>query len=75
MLSETLPAGRDTPLVHGKFSERVFVYTVAKALEALEEISAPFDYLDEQENTLTNETSWLCINTDGVAVALIVEVE
>jgi hydroxymethylglutaryl-CoA synthase len=35
-LSDFTKFGRDTPLVHGKFSERVFVYTVAKALEALE---------------------------------------
>jgi 3-hydroxy-3-methylglutaryl CoA synthase len=35
-LSDFTKFGNDTPLVHGKFSERVFVYTVAKALEALE---------------------------------------
>jgi 3-hydroxy-3-methylglutaryl CoA synthase len=35
-LSDFTKFGADTPLVHGKFSERVFVYTVAKALETLE---------------------------------------
>jgi 3-hydroxy-3-methylglutaryl CoA synthase len=35
-LSDFTKFGHETPIVHGKFSERVYVYTVAKALEKLE---------------------------------------
>jgi 3-hydroxy-3-methylglutaryl CoA synthase len=35
-LSDFTKFGHETPMVHGKFSERTYVYTVAKSLEHLE---------------------------------------
>lgn len=35
-LSDFTKFGFETPIVHGKFSERVYVYTIAKSLEMLE---------------------------------------
>lgn len=41
-LSDFTKFGEEMPLVHGKFSERTYVYTIAKSLEMLEKNSKGF---------------------------------